>query len=200
MSELTKITFHGNLAEALGRKDWSLKVSSVSEALRAIDVLSKRRLSQVIFSNEKQNIKYKILTDDKDSEMFLNKSMKSIDIVPVLEGAGDDAKDIALVAGGAMMFGMGLHMENMMMMQIGAFAILTGMSNLLAENPEFEDFREMQQTNKKESYLFSGPINTYNPGGPVPVGYGRVMVGSLAIAYSHEHGDRVIYKDGEYYN
>tara|TARA_R110000765_G_scaffold426489_1_gene542306 strand:+ start:2347 stop:2991 length:645 start_codon:yes stop_codon:yes gene_type:complete len=214
MSELTKITFHGNLAEALGRKDWSLKVSSVSEALRAIDVLSKRRLSQVIFSNEKQNIKYKILTDDKnlfsksidgaedvkDSEMFLNKSMKSIDIVPVLEGAGDDAKDVALVVGGAMMFGMGLDQSNLMMMQIGAFAILTGMSNLLAENPEFEDFREIQQTNKKESYLFSGPINTYNPGGPVPVGYGRVMVGSLAIAYSHEHGDRVIYKDGEYYN
>tara|TARA_R110002074_G_scaffold389943_1_gene573563 strand:+ start:861 stop:1094 length:234 start_codon:yes stop_codon:yes gene_type:complete len=77
--------------------------------------------------------------------------------------------------------------------------MLTGMSNLLAEPPDFEDFREIQQTHKKESYLFSGPINTYNPGGPVPVGYGRVMVGSLAIAYSHEHGDRVIYEDGEYY-
>ena len=213
MSELTKITFHGNLAEALGQKDWNLKVSNVAEALRAVDVLSKRKLSQAIFANEKQNIKYKILTDDKnlfskpineageakDSEMFLSKTMKSIDVVPVLEGAGDDAKDVALVVGGAMMFGMGLDQKNLMMMQMGAYAMLTGMSNLLAEPPDFEDFREIQQTHKKESYLFSGPINTYNPGGPVPVGYGRVMVGSLAIAYSHEHGDRVIYEDGEYY-
>lgn len=213
MSELTKITFHGNLAEALGQKNWDLKVSNVAEALRAVDVLSKRKLSQAIFANEKQNIKYKILTDDKnlfskpineteeakDSEMFLNKTMKSIDVVPVLEGAGDDAKDIALVVGGAMMFGMGVHSGSSTMMMIGAHAVMTGMSNLLAESPNFEDFREIQQTNKKESYLFSGPINTYNPGGPVPVGYGRVMVGSLAIAYSHEHGDRVIFEDGEYY-
>lgn len=213
MSELTKITFHGNLAEALGQKNWNLKVSNVAEALRAVDVLSKRKLSQAIFANEKQNIKYKILTDDKnlfskpineaeeakDSEMFLSKTMKSIDVVPVLEGAGDDAKDIALVVGGAMMFGMGLHTESAMMTMMGAYAFMTGMSNLLAEPPEFEDFREIQQTHKKESYLFSGPINTYNPGGPVPVGYGRVMVGSLAIAYSHEHGDRVIFEDGEYY-
>ena len=70
----------------------------------------------------------------------------------------------------------------------------------MAEPPEFEDFREIQKTNKKESYLFNGPLNTYNPGGPVPIGYGRVMVGSLTIAYSHEHGDRKIFENGEYYN
>ena len=214
MSELTKITFHGNLAEALDQKEFELKVNNVAEALRAVDVISKRKLSKAVVENEKHNIKYKILTDDKplfsksinkaeevvDSEMFLNKNHKTIDIVPVLEGAGEDAKDVALVVGGAMMFGMGISSGSMLMMQIGAFAFLTGMSNLLAEPPEFEDFREIQQTNKKESYLFNGPLNTYNPGGPVPIGYGRVMVGSLTIAYSHEHGDRKIFENGEYYN
>lgn len=214
MSQLTKITFHGNLAEALGQKDFKLKIDNVAEGLRAVDIISKRKLSKAIVENEKQNIKYKILTDDKnlfsksidkaedaeDSELFLNKTMKSIDIVPVLEGAGDDAKDVALVVGGAMMFGMGIHTGSVTMMQIGAYAILTGMSNLLAEPPEFEDFREIQQTNKRESYLFNGPINTFNPGGPVPIGYGRLMVGSLTIAYSHEHGDRLIYNNGTYYN
>ena len=214
MSELTKITFHGNLAEALDQKEFELKVNNVAEALRAVDVISKRKLSKAIVENEKHNIKYKILTDNKplfsksvnkaeevvDSEMFLNKNHKTIDIVPVLEGAGDDAKDVALVVGGAMMFGMGMQSGSLMMMQIGAYAFLTGMSNLLAEPPEFEDFREIQQVNKRESYLFNGPLNTYNPGGPVPIGYGRVMVGSLTIAYSHEHGDRLIYNNGTYYN
>jgi len=214
MSQLTKITFHGNLAEALDQKEFELKVNNVAEGLRAVDIVSKRKLSKAILENEKQNIKYKILTDEKplftedidevekvvNSELFINKNYKTIDIVPVLEGAGDDAKDVALVVGGAMMFGMGLNSGSMLMMQIGAFAFLTGMSNLLAEPPEFEDFREIQQTNKKESYLFNGPLNTYNPGGPVPIGYGRVMVGSLTIAYSHEHGDRKIFENGEYYN
>lgn len=212
MSELTKIKFHGNLAEALGQEIWNLKVSSVPEALRAVDIMTKRKLSKAILENEKKNIKYKILADDKNllsksissveeglaSELSIQKRFKTIDIVPVLEGSGDDAKDIALVVGGALMmyYGWGSHPT---MVMIGAYAIMTGMANLLSSPPEFEDFREIQQVNKRESYLFSGPINTYNPGGPVPVGYGRVMVGALAIAYSHEHGDRKIYENGTYY-
>ena len=90
MSELTKITFHGNLAEALDQKEFELKVNNVAEALRAVDVISKRKLSKAIVENEKHNIKYKILTDDKplfsksinkaeevvDSEMFLNKTTR----------------------------------------------------------------------------------------------------------------------------
>ena len=214
MSQLTKITFHGNLAKALGRKDFELNIDSVAEGLKAVDVISKRNLSKAILENEKQNIKYKILTDEKslfsedvddiekikNSEMFVSKKYKTIDIVPVLEGAGGDAKDLGMVIGGGLLFGIGFAMESTMMMVIGAYSFLTGMSNLLAEPPEFEDFREIQQVNKKESYLFNGPVNTYNPGGPVPVGYGRVMVGSLTIAYSHKHGDRLIYNNGTYYN
>ena len=214
MSQLTKITFHGNLAKALGRKDFELNIDSVAEGLKAVDVISKRNLSKAILENEKQNIKYKILTDEKslfsedvddiekikNSEMFVSKKYKTIDIVPVLEGAGGDAKDLGMVIGGGLLFGIGFAMESTMMMVIGAYSFLTGMSNLLAEPPEFEDFREIQQINKKESYLFNGPVNTYNPGGPVPVGYGRVMVGSLTVAYSHKHGDRLIYNNGTYYN
>ena len=46
MSQLTKITFHGNLAEALGQKDFELKVQNVAEGLRAVDILSKRKLAK----------------------------------------------------------------------------------------------------------------------------------------------------------
>jgi predicted phage tail protein len=211
MSKLTKITFHGNLAEALEQKSFEVNVESVSEGLRAVDILSKRKLSKAIIENEKQNVKYKILADEKslfsedvndpekikNSEMFIEKNYNTIDVVPVLEGAGGDVKDIGLVVGGAVLIGMGI---SPIVTIIGAYAVLTGMANILSEPPEYEDFREIQQVNKKESYLFNGPINTYNPGGPVPIGYGRIMVGSLAIAYSHEHGDRKIYENGEYYN
>ena len=136
MSQLTKITFHGNLAEALGQKDFELKVQNVAEGLRAVDILSKRKLAKAIVENEKQNIKYKVLTDEKplfsenidkiekikNSELFINKKYKTIDIVPVLEGAGDDAKDLTMVLGGGLLFGMGYAMENTMMMMIGAYS------------------------------------------------------------------------------
>ena len=122
MSQLTKITFHGNLAEALGKKHFELKIDNVAEGLRAVDIVSKRKLSKAILENEKQNIKYKILTDEKplftedidevekvvDSELFINKNYKTIDIVPVLEGAGDDAKD-RFGSRWSLMFGIGLN-------------------------------------------------------------------------------------------
>tara|TARA_Y100001963_G_scaffold159561_1_gene263768 strand:- start:2472 stop:3119 length:648 start_codon:yes stop_codon:yes gene_type:complete len=212
MHELTKITLHGGLAKSVGQKSWELSVSSPSEALRAIDIMSKKKLTKAVVENEKLNIKYKILVDDEnlfdkditstetllDSAYFINKKYKTIDIIPILEGAGKDGeeKDQFMAIGGAIIFGLGAHWGSPFMMQLGMFAFLTGMSNLLSNPPEHEDFREIQQVNKKESYLFDGAVNTYNPGGPVPVGYGRLRVGSLTIAYSHRHEDRLIYDNG----
>jgi predicted phage tail protein len=98
-----------------------------------------------------------------------------------------------MVVGGALALGAGFMYGNPFLTQLGLFAILSGMANLLAEPPDFEDFREIQQVNKRESYLFGGPINTYNPGGPVPVGYGRIMAGSLTVAYSQTNEDKKIF-------
>ena len=125
--------------------------------------------------------------------------MKTIDIVPILEGAGGDVKDTLYIVGGALMMGAGIAMGSPMLIQLGLFALMTGLANMLAEPPEFEDFREVQQVNQRESYLFNGPVNTYNPGGPVPLGYGRMLVGSLAIAFSQTNVDKEIYNNGTYY-
>ena len=201
---LTKITLHGNLGEIVGQKEWSLKIKSIPEAIHAIDTMSGRKLCAAILKNEKHNIKYKVLTDGKnalsksidtieeaaESELMIEKEMKTIDIVPVLEGASGDTKDFLLVIGGAMLMMTG----NPLLMQLGLFAILTGMANLLAEPPDFEDFKEIQQTNKRESYLFNGPLNTYNPGGPIPIGYGRVLVGSQTLAFAQTNSDHLYYE------
>ncbi len=37
MSSLSKIKFHGVLAEQLGRSEWNLAVKSVGEAIRAVE-------------------------------------------------------------------------------------------------------------------------------------------------------------------
>tara|TARA_B100000676_G_scaffold293585_1_gene330540 strand:+ start:588 stop:1283 length:696 start_codon:yes stop_codon:yes gene_type:complete len=210
---LTKIVLHGNLAEATKQKEYEVKVDSFSEALHAVDVLSKREFIKKVALNEKQNIKYKVLVDEENllskplenlddinnSEIFLKKKMKRIDIVPVLEGAGGgDEKDSLLIVGGALMIGAGISMQSGLLVQLGVFAVLTGLANMMAEPPEFEDFKEIQGVNKKESYLFNGPANTYNPGGPVPLGYGRMMLGSLAIAFEQINYDWMVYKGGTF--
>ena len=56
----------------------------------------------------------------------------------------------------------------------------------MAKPPKFDDFREIEEGKKKVSYLFDGPTNAANEGGPVPVGYGRLIVGSQVIQTSQD--------------
>ena len=66
-------------------------------------------------------------------------------------------------------------------MFMGAVGLIAaGITNLLTPMPKFGDFREIEQGGAK-SCLFNGPENTIREGGPVFVGYGRLLVGSQVI-------------------
>ena len=62
----------------------------------------------------------------------------------------------------------------------GIGLLAAGVSNLLAEDPEFDDFREVEGGGRP-SYVFSGPQNVVKEGGPVFIAYGRLLVGSQVI-------------------
>jgi hypothetical protein len=62
----------------------------------------------------------------------------------------------------------------------GIGLVAAGVTNLLTEMPKFGDFREIEQGGGK-AYLLGGPQNTIREGGPVFVGYGRLMAGSHVI-------------------
>lgn len=209
MSNLTNIKVHGILAEQLGRKEWNLSVSSVSDAIRGVEANCKK-FYKTLWENDRKSIKYRVLINKKDfaieegknpntleglgsSELMLNNpNIKTIDIVPVVEGAGGDAMSIitivvgvALIAAGgigAMKLGALSKMTAMQgSMIIGGLGLVAaGVTNLLTPMPKFGDFREIEQGGSK-SYLFNGPENTIREGGPVFVAYGRLLVGSHVI-------------------
>lgn len=111
---MVKVNLHGHLGEELG-PEWNLEVNSVSEAIRAIEA-NTQKLFKTLISQSEKNAKYEILINDrsawapraeqlpqKNSEirkehieqvrqseicMNFNDKLKTIDIVPVLEGAG----------------------------------------------------------------------------------------------------------------
>jgi hypothetical protein len=68
---------------------------------------------------------------------------------------------------------------------MGGFALLIGGVSLMNMNPpEFDDHTEIdisKGAGGARSYLFNGPQNTAREGGPVPIGYGRLLVGSTII-------------------
>lgn len=217
-NKLVNINLHGILGEQVG-KTWNLAVKSISEAMHAIEVLSRKKLYKNLLNNDKNNIRYEVIVNGeklqnigtldknkieeiKSSELCLSQSnLESIDIVPVICGADMDILTIVLGAilivvgiliivgtlGGGTALGIAIGIA-------GLGLIAAGVINLLSPPPEFEDFREIGG-NRSLSYLFNGPENVVGEGGPVPVGYGRLIVGSQVISASYEVSNKPV-EDG----
>ena len=208
MNNLVNVKIHGILADQLGQSEWKLAARSVGEAVKGIQTNSKK-LYQQLMQNDKENIRYRVLINDKDfamqegedpdtfeginsSELVIKRdTIKTIDIVPVIEGSDNVLSIITIIVGvaliwtgvGAAMAAGGLASMTAMqgaMIMGGIGLVAAGVTNLLTPMPKFGDFREIEQGGAR-SYLFNGPQNTIREGGPVFVGYGRLMVGSHVI-------------------
>ena len=187
MSNLVDIKFHGELGKIL-KKDYKLAVSSVKEAVHAVNLMSGKKLSKYFIKPENFSKEYRILVNGKDivgrskrldtpekikeSEFVLERSnIRAIDIIPAVQGSGDFLDVILIVVGVALLF---TGVPALIMAGMGLIA--AGASNLLAKPPEFEEFRDNSKTGKR-SYVFNGPTNVTKEGGSVPFGYGRLKIG-----------------------
>lgn len=202
---MTKVTLHGELSEKVGKKIWNLSVNSVNEALKAIEIQSKK-LYKTFLQHHKKDIKYRILINGKDfmfdhskgvedldgvlsSEIVMNfKELRSIDVVPVFEGSGfsggedsTDSKSIIAIIAGVVLVAVGMMTGNPALAMAGIGLIAAGITNLLTPRPKFDDFEQIDSGNSKKNQLFTGPQNTIREGGPVFVGYGRLLIGSHVI-------------------
>tara|TARA_R100001377_G_scaffold82168_1_gene62278 strand:+ start:319 stop:1086 length:768 start_codon:yes stop_codon:yes gene_type:complete len=208
-----KVTLHGILKEQVGRDQWNLVAGNVGEAIRGVQSTSKK-LYQSLMENDKKNIKYRVLingddfamdeTKDPDtkeglmaSELCLESvsNLKTIDIVPVIEGSDDAMSWITIIIGVALIWvgGAGLAVNGWastsgMMVVAGIGLVAAGVQNLLTPDPTFDDFREVEGGGRP-SYVFSGPENVIREGGPVFVGYGRLLIGSQVIQTSVDYLD-----------
>lgn len=220
---MVKITLHGKLGEDIG-KEWNLEVSSVNEALRAIEA-NTRKLRKWIIDNK--NYEYHILLNKKildipndplkipESEMFCvykKNQLKSIDLIPSIVGAGwNDWWGYAEVIGGIGSVAAGVTAGqdwNPLPKSLAPAAIVAGIAliadgvtRLLSKPPPKIPFQAQQATTANQgsigdgqgvlggpqSYLFNGPVNLVGEGGPVPVGYGTLMVGSIAANVYYEN-------------
>jgi predicted phage tail protein len=61
----------------------------------------------------------------------------------------------------------------------GVAMIMSGVSQMLGSPST--GLADSNPADKKVSYMFNGPVNTVAQGGPIPVGYGEMIVGSVVI-------------------
>jgi hypothetical protein len=92
------------------------------------------------------------------------------------------------VGGVGLLAGAGWSSMYGMAVVAGIGLVAAGVANLLTPDPEFDDFREIEGGGRAP-YTFSGPQNVIREGGPVFVGYGRLLVGSQVIQAATDHFD-----------
>jgi predicted phage tail protein len=140
--------------------------------------------------------------------VMINDKLESLDIVPIIKGAGGGGNSstkgiLALVlgviliatgigaAGGVTFLGMagaaggtGATVLSGALIGAGIGLAVTGVTLLMMSPPKFDDFRKIDNGGGKPNYLFDGPSNILGEGGPVPVGYGRMKIGSQTVEIS----------------
>ena len=72
---------------------------------------------------------------------------------------------------------------------MGVGMVASGIVQMLAPQPKGISARN--SPNNSVSYTFNGPVNTTAQGDPVPLGYGRMIVGSAVISAGIYSADRL---------
>ena len=191
---LRKVILAGELGKKYGRNH-SFAVATPAEAIRALCANFPGFANDLIKSAER-NVAYKVVVDKDpipDLDYIHNPFSKALRIVPVIGGAKRGGL-MAVVIGAALIAsafflpatpliaGLGALSPSLSSIAfgIGTSLALGGISQMLAPQPKAQ--KPFEPPENKPSYSFNGAVNTTLQGQPVPVGYGRLIIGSAVIS------------------
>lgn len=183
------IRLNGELGKKYGRVH-KLDVMTPAEAIRALCANYPEMQQDIIASSEK-GVGYKCIADKAalgEEELHYPMS-RSFSITPVVAGAGKIGSiilGVALIAASFVMpaftpvfsaGGLTFGFSASATFWLGAALTLGGVAQLLSP---------VQKPNKdgktNQNDYFSGIANTNQQGVPVPIGYGRAIVGSVVVS------------------
>lgn len=192
---LTKVFLDGPMGKEFG-EEWEFEVGSPREALMMVEA-NKPGLFGWLRIHASKYTHYQVVveyegghTEQLSEETFpMNRKMVSIRFIPHIEGSGKWGQAIAgavlIVVGAIINYASGgsLAWIGTPMMKMGVGMLISGViaaltiktSNANLSSPDAE-------AKSLTSYTFDGPTNTTQQGVPVPLIYGRCLVGSQVIS------------------
>lgn len=190
----------GELGKKFGRK-LQLDVKTPAEAVRAL-CANFPEFERHLVEAGKNNVGYRVIVGKQDidlDQLHDPAGRQSISIVPVIQGAGGNpfvriligaaligaaffTGGASLVAAPGTFFGVGVTTTFIggIAVGVGASLVLGGIAQMLSPIPKAQDPSERPEN--QPSYVFNGAVNTTAQGQPVPVGYGRLIVGSAVVS------------------
>lgn len=182
----TTIKLYGSLRRRYG-KELIANVSSVGEALKALSANFPSFREFFMREDSYYLVKTDSLGTIQEHSINLESDVKVIKIIPAVSGSKGGMKLIL----GAVMVALSFYPPTAAFMtgalgtagfaifkSVGISLLLGGIMELLFKPPIPE---YIDPGTKEPSYNFNGAINTVAQGRPVPVGYGKLLVGSAVI-------------------
>ena len=194
------IILNGQLGKLFGRRH-QMDVATAGEAVRGL-VANFPSIEKYLI--ETKGVGYRVKLHDEPlqdiKQLHHPVGGDTITITPVIAGSksglGQVLLGAAIIVGAAILapatmggsiawgaeafsvFGTSVTFGNIAM--VGVSLSLGGVVQMLSPTPRAGEPAE--RPDNKPSYVFSGPVNTTAQGHPVPVGYGRLVVGGAVIS------------------
>jgi predicted phage tail protein len=177
----------GELGKNFGKR-FEMDVKNPAEAVRAL-CANFPEFQRYVIESGKRNVFYKVLVGKqaRTADQLHDPSGKDvIKIVPVIGGAGGRANPFTFIAAAVLIVAsIALNVVfpgnpvSPYLMNAGIAMAIGGVVQMLTPLPKSPD---QDRPDNKPSYIFNGSVNTTAQGYPVPVGYGRMIVGSAVIS------------------
>lgn len=199
---MPEIVLHGRLRKKFGAR-FRLDVANAAEAVFALEANHPGR-----FFAELRRGAYKVVRGHAKTGLHLDENSlrfglgsAPLHIIPVPGGAknggvvkavlgvaiigiaifasgGTLAAPLAHMSSALPMGGLGLGLTYGNLALFGLTMVLAGVSQMLSPAPK----NNATSGESQSSYIFSGPQNSIDQGGPVPLIYGRIRVGSTVVS------------------
>tara|TARA_R100000008_G_scaffold77603_1_gene58120 strand:+ start:3454 stop:4152 length:699 start_codon:yes stop_codon:yes gene_type:complete len=171
---MTIVNLHGILGREYG-KHLSFEIENPKHVLHAIDCSKNGFLSRII-ELQRNGFVYDIIVNKKRIEV--GKQMdemtypETIDLVPAIVGCGPLGSIFVAV--------FEFLASGTLLANIANAVIFAAIAYALTPKPEVEAL-EIEAAATKGSLVFTNRVNVASQGAPVPVGYGRLKVGSQVV-------------------
>lgn len=184
---MTIIKVHGILGQEFGNL-FRFKLGKAKRVLDAIDS-SKKNFTKRVYELAREGCHYTILVDGNKitelSELELKKEPQIIDLVPVICGAGPALGAVSLLAAVVGKVGAAVAAGGFLG-TVALTAVSVGLQLLLTPKPKGPEPASANSRALQESFSFSNKANLVSQGSPVPVGYGRLRVGSQVVQFCNK--------------
>lgn len=173
------VMLYGHLAKKFGRRI-NLEVKTPAEAVRALCTIMpgfKRHIQE----NSEPGYKVIVGQEERDKDGLHNPvgGAKTLKIVPVVAGSGAVGRIIL----GVVMLVISYFFPVMAWWNGYAYALIVGgVAEMIFTTPKSQASGSNEAANNKPSYAFDGAVNTAAQGNPVPLCYGRMIVGSQVVS------------------